>query len=525
MKTKTAAKTGTAWVAALAMAATATPVAAQVARTEQGTAHGVRKDGVDSFLGLPYAASPAGENRWRAPRPAAAWTGERAADHFGASCAQAKTGTFGPFTHEYVEVGATSEDCLYLNVWAPAKRSAKPAAVMVWIHGGAFLGGSGSVPIYDGAALAKRGIVVVSINYRLGVLGFMAHPELTREAGSSGNYALMDMIAALRWVRANIAAFGGDPAQVTIAGQSAGSAAVHDLIASPAAAGLFARAIAQSGSGVSPPLPTLALAEQAGVKIMTKLGAASIADLRHMSTETLLSVNGTDPMHAEFHFSPVVEPKVLPQDPSSPAAADLNQVPILTGLNADEGSAMPGYGTATVASFDAALTRRLGTSAPAARLLYPVADDRAAGEASEQLGRDGGLASMYAWAAQRATRTRQPAYLYYFAHPEPGPAAAQFGAFHTAEMPYVFQTFAAAPERPFTAIDHKLGDAMARYWVDFIRTGNPNGAGLVKWAPFDGHSPVSLKLDVVIDQGERLSPQRWSVYRQFLDQGGRIGMF
>jgi para-nitrobenzyl esterase len=515
------------WIAALVASASLThPATAQTARVKQGTLHGMEQDGAAAYLGIPYAVPPVGADRWKAPQPAADWTGTRDATHFGASCAQLATGSFGPFTTEYVEVGKTSEDCLYLNVWTTAKRGER-RPVLFWIHGGAFLGGSGSVPVYNGAELAKRGVVVVNINYRLGVFGFLAHPELTREAGASGNYALMDMIAALRWVHNNIAAFGGDPDHVTIAGQSAGSAAVHDLIGSPEAKGLFVGAIAESGSGLGGPMGTVTLkaAETSGAQFAAALGASSIADLRKLPAEALMQAAGGNPMTAKYHFGPIVDGRVLVADPLSLPAGGFNDTPVLTGLNADEGSVAPGYGASTVAAVRASIEHRFGSLATQAEALYPAADDRAAGAVSLALARDGGVANTFLWAERRAAKSAKPVYVYYFAHPEPGPNAAIYGAFHTAEVPYVFQTFAASPDRTFTAEDRRLSDQMADYWVNFVRTGNPNGSGLPQWPAFKQRDPAAMTFTDEPAVKPLLSPKKYELYRQMVAGGGSLSMF
>jgi len=271
----------------LGIFAAAVVSAAPVVATKSGSVQGVHRDPVDVFLGVPYAEPPVGALRWRAPVAVKAWSGVRNATEFGASCYQGwPARQFGPYTAEFVDTPRHAEDCLFLNIWAPARSSAK-APVMVWIHGGGFGGGSGALSIYDGSHFAAQGIVVVTINYRVGPFGFLAHPELTREAHGTGvgNYGLQDMIEALRWVRGNIEAFGGDPARVTIMGQSAGAMAVNDLIVSPLAKGLFARAIAQSGSGMGIPSIPLAEAERNGEKFAKAAGVATLAELRTLPPE------------------------------------------------------------------------------------------------------------------------------------------------------------------------------------------------------------------------------------------------
>jgi len=500
----------------------------QTAKVVQGQIKGRHQGTVDVFLGVPFAAPPIGRNRWRAPQPAPSWTGLRMADKFAASCQQdvAPAG-FGPWTHEYVVQDAVSEDCLYLNVWTPASRAAQRLPVLFWIHGGGFSQGSGSVPIYDGAALAARGVVVVSINYRLGAFGFLAHPELTEEAGTSGNYGIQDMVAALEWVQANISAFGGDPRRVTVAGQSAGAASVHDLIACPAAKGLFSLAIAQSGSGMGLPVPTLRTAERDGEQLAIKAGAKSIAELRSLSPDAILkAVKGDSPM-AGLRFAPIVDGNVLPHDPNNlQRGTASNDVAVLTGLTADEGSAMtPSYGKVTNTELKQRLEKAFGAMSVEANGIYAAADDAQAGEYSKTLVRDRGIAAAYRWAIQWTANTGKPVFLYLFTHTEPGAQAARYGAFHSAEIPYVFQTFDKSPERPFSALDRQLSVTMASYWINFVKTGNPNGAGLPEWPAFDAKSPTLMELGDKPSAQPVLTPQKRKLYDSYVASGGKLGLF
>ena len=298
---------------AFVLLAAAGPVGAAIdgpVRIESGLVHGVTNGNITAFKGVPFAAPPVGDLRWREPQPPADWQGVRNAGHFSAACFQAKSGAFGPWSAEFIAKnameGGSSEDCLYLNVWTPAAEAGERRPVMVWIYGGGFTSGSGDVPVYDGAGLASKGIVMVTFNYRVGTLGFLAHPELSKESGhgASGNYALLDMLAALKWVRRNISAFGGDPGNVTIAGQSAGAFAVNYLMASPLAKGLFERAIAESGGAFSQAQP-LDPAEAAGAKLGT------LADLRAKPADAFLRPpNGYRP-------GPVIDGYVLPEDASA----------------------------------------------------------------------------------------------------------------------------------------------------------------------------------------------------------------
>jgi para-nitrobenzyl esterase len=498
----------------------AMPAAAQAPRAtiETGALQGKRSGAVSAFLGIPFAAPPTGANRWRAPQPAAKWASVRDATRFGADCEQElvpNRGAIGPWTWEYLSQGPVSEDCLFANVWTPAASGAR-LPVLLWIHGGAFTSGSGSVSLYDGNALAARGIVVVSINYRLGVLGFLSHPELTREAGSSGNYALLDQIAALEWIRRNVAAFGGDPDQVTIAGQSAGAASVHALIASPRAKGLFRRAIAQSGSGMGLRWSSRVEAETLGERFARAAGALSLAELRALSPERLRAV-GRDSSLAGTGLGFVGG---TPELASTDAPASV--VPVLTGLTADEGSAIGDeYRLSDAAGIRAALARRYGASAAAFVPLYPAPDADTAGVSARRMGRERGIAAMLAWA-----RTRKPggppAYGYLWSHDEPG-SQPQYRAFHSSELAYVFGSLGVTPERPFTGADRAIAERVGDYWANFVKTGDPNGPGLPEWPRISSGRIMALG-----DRFEPIAPLRpeaQAAFDAFLAAGGELGLF
>jgi para-nitrobenzyl esterase len=498
----------------------------------QGELEGQRKDGVTRYLGIPYAGAPIGEHRWQAPLPAPSWPGTLHADRFGANCQQAPApNAFRAWTSEYLIEGPISEDCLTLNVWTPAADPATHLAahsgphrgdklpVLVWIHGGGFTSGGATVPVYDGQAMAAKGVIVVTINYRLGVYGFLSHAALRAENAehAAGNYGLLDQIAALRWVRENIAAFGGDPQRVTLAGQSAGAASVHDLIASPLAHGLFQRAIAESGSGMGGALPDGAASDAVGAQVLAKAGVADIAALRHLSAAQLdAAANG-------LSFRPIIDGLVLPD--ASYAGRNTNDVPMLTGLTLDEGSSMSTtYGQATPATFAARLQARYGALAPAFARLYPATSNEQAGASAKQLVRDRGLASTWLWARERMSASSQPVYLYQFTHVEPGPEAQRYGAFHSSEIPYVFATLDRA-ERPFTAQDRALSRTLGAYWANWIKAGDPNGPGLPLWPRARPDAPQMLEIGAQSQARPILPPEKLSLFERYAEGGGPLGLF
>jgi para-nitrobenzyl esterase len=410
-----------------------------------------------------------------------------------------------------------SEDCLSLNVWTGAKRADAKLPVMMWIHGGGFAGGSGAVPIYNGERLAHRGIVVVSINYRLSIFGFFAHPALTKEAGTSGNYGLLDQIAALQWIKRNIASFGGDPENVTIAGQSAGAASVHALIASPLARGLFHRAIAQSGSGMGLPMPALADVEKSGEGLAKVLGAASLPELRALPPEKLTAAVGAVKAGQRLRFGLVRDSVVLP-DP----AATLSEVPVLTGMNADEASVDAGeWNPSDEAALLAEFKRRFGDQAPAFVALYASGIGSDPRSTAHEMLRDRGIAAMLQWAKKRPAGS-PPVFAYLYTHIEPGTDGARFGVFHSSEIPYVFDTLDKTT-RPFVAQDRKISETVGAYWINFMKTGNPNGARLTRWQDFASGQLMELGEHFV--PRSALTAKKISVYQAYVDAGGQIGLF
>jgi para-nitrobenzyl esterase len=460
-----------------------------------------RHPGITAFKGVPFAAAPLGEARWKAPQPVRPWDGVRAAAAFPASCIQTIADEKPPWTREFMTHGEVSEDCLYLNVWTPARSAAEKRPVLVYIYGGANTEGSGMVPVYDGEGLASKGLVVVNFNYRVGVLGFFTHPELSKEAAyhSSGNYGLLDQIAAVKWVHDNIAAFGGDPGRITIAGQSAGGQGVHNLTASPLAKGTFHRAIVQS-SAASAAGRRLADAEADGVKFAQAKGAGSLADLRARSWQEIVAPVPAAPAPpgggrgaAPLRFSIVIDGYALPAPVTEIfAQGKQNDVPTLTGSNADEGGAQP-QPAVTAAEFARQARQRYGEDADEFLRLYPAPDDQAAKAAANASARDQARVGLYVWAINRARTAHTTAYTYFWNHVLPGPDSARYGAFHTSEVPYALNTLSMS-DRPFTAVDRQVADLVSSYWVNFATSGNPNGKGLPDWPAADGKNWLTMEL-------------------------------
>ncbi len=477
------------------------PSFAHVVQTDAGLVEGVRTGGLSIYKGIAFAAPPVGSLRWREPQPVNSWTGVRKADKFGPACMQ--TGVSMPGETP----AAVSEDCLYLNIWTPARNADARLPVMVWIYGGGFSNGSASMPLYWGDCLARKGAVVVTFGYRVGPFGFLAHPELTRESPhhSSGNYGLLDQIAALQWVQRNIRAFGGDPGCVTIFGQSAGAASVSIMMASPLAKGLFQRAIGQSG-GVFEPLQLapnylLANAEREGEAYAASLGVHSVAELRALPASELLKGKAGEISH------PVIEPYLLPESPYNAfVESQQNDVPILIGSNADEArSLVPDPKTIKASTFTADIARRWGPLPQQLLTAYPHATDEEAVKARLDLERDLRFGwDVWAWARLEATKGRSSVYYYHFAHKPPFPKGSVYegwGASHYADLWYMFEHLDQESWRWSTA-DKKLADVMSSYWVNFAKSGNPNGAGLPRWPEFTStHNSVLYLNDPTYTDG------------------------
>ncbi|MBV6324590.1 carboxylesterase family protein [Duganella sp. HSC-15S17] len=449
--------------------------------TTDGALAGRRQDGVDVYRGIPFALPPLGQWRWRPPQPVPAWRGVRDAGSFAPACMQQGVAMPGERAPQ------VSEDCLYLNLWTPPRRAGQRLPVIVWIHGGGYANGSASMPLYHGDRLARRGVLVVTVAYRLGALGFLAHPALSAESPhrSSGNYGLMDQIAALEWVQRNIEAFGGDPGRVTIAGQSAGAMAVSALLASPRARGLFQRAIAQSG-GIFEPLQLapgylLANAERDGASYMETLGATTVEAMRVLPADRLVGGGAGRVTH------PVIEPDVLPLSPyDAYVQGRYHDVPLLLGSNGEEARALVDVSALRADRFEADIAASFGALPPALLAAYPHATDAQAREGRLGLERDLRFGwDMWAW-ARLAGAGRSPVYYYNFQQrpPFPGDSVyAGWGASHFAELWYMFDHMAQAPWA-WRDADRRLAQAMASYWVHFAATGDPNGRGVPRWPAF-----------------------------------------
>jgi len=507
------------FVTCAASAATETP-GPQVS-VATGVLQGATADGVEMFKGIPFAAPPVGELRWKAPQPAASWQGVRDATHFGDECMQGRS----PFDGASSST-PMSEDCLFINVWRPANAVGK-LPVMVWIYGGGFVSGGSSVPAHDGTQFAKHGVVLVNFNYRLGRFGFFGFPALTAEnpEGPNGNYAFMDQIAALKWIKANIAAFGGDPDNITIFGESAGGWSVHTLLASPMAAGLFNKAIIESGGGrgflmgkrqVSGDLPQAPSLETIGVNFAKANGieganADALAKLRALPADQV--VGGLNMMtmgqQAATYGGPAIDGRIVLEAPDEAYASEhFNKAPLIIGANDAD------LGFSRARSIDEALAP-FGTDKAKARAAYDPDSKGTVKDVVWSVGMDRTMIEPARHSARLFARQGLPAYEFRFSYVAPAAAAAfknspmaQFmmpGAQHASEVPYVFDTVSIVQKGAVVA-DEEMAKAMNAYWVNFAKTGNPNGAGLPEWPTYSVQSDTLMNFT---QEGPKAMPDPW----------------
>lgn len=485
-------------------------------KAEQGKVHGktINDGKVRAWLGLPYAAPPIADKRWKAPEPPAKWKGTRDATKFGAHCAQGRV-----FDDMVFQDSGPSEDCLFLNVYAPATAGAKSKLpVMFWIHGGGYSGGSGDEPRHNGDFLPLHGVVLVTINYRLGVFGFLVTRELADEAnGAAGNYGLLDAISALHWVHDNIEKFGGDPGNVTIFGESAGSFAVSTLMASPMAQGLFQKAIGESGaafpSGISLGGATVDVRSKEDEEWMNSIGAKSIKDLRAMTTDQILEAAKKK---GATGFAPDIDGRVLTEPvPDTYAAGKQAHVPLLAGWNADEGSffAMHGMTAAQWNGMGQGLFKERATDF---LKLYPGDTDAQALRTAIDYGSDAFIAfGTWKWLEAQRKTGDSPVYRYHF---ELAATPSKFHpgtfAFHSDDIEYVFGTLDTRPGWNVRPEDRKLSEEMMSYWTNFAKTGDPNGAGLPNWPKYGSDDALIHLNDPVTSGPDTLRPRY-----EFLLQG------
>ena len=496
-----------------AQSSTDTTAASRVRTTDGFIAGLTLPSGVRAFRGVPFAAAPVRELRWQPPQRAQPWAGVRAADRFAAQCMQARI-----YSDMVFRNAGVSEDCLYLNVWMPAGASATVALpVLVYFYGGGFQAGDGSEPRYDGESMARRGIVVVTTSYRLGVFGFFAHPELTRESPhhASGNYAFLDQVAALRWVHDNIAAFGGNPGRVTIAGESAGSFSVSALMASPLSREYISAAVGESGSLLSETRSStpLADAEREGVRFATDVGASSLAGLRAMSAMELLAATTRS---GAARFGSDIDGWFLPESPATIYAAGRQaRVPLLAGWNSEESSARALSQTPiTPESLHGILLTIFGAQAADAERVYPLATADEALQSATNLASDRFIAySTWKWLEEHGRTSGKPVYRYFYSHARPAAVAGPSqsappprGAVHSAEIEYAMGNLASNNAFAWSGDDYRVSNTMQAYFENFIKTGNPNGDGLPNW-PVGLVDSSGRVMHMRIDVNSRAEPE------------------
>lgn len=467
-----------------------------------GTIDGVEQDGILIYKGIPFAAPPVGDLRWKAPAPVQPWEGVKKTDAYCDACMQAE--------NAMGNTAPVSEDCLYLNVWTPAKMTDEKIPVIYWVHGGGYSGGSTSTPMYDGAGFAERGVVMVSVAYRLGPFGFLAHPELSRESGKgSGAYGLLDMIEGLKWVRDNISRFGGDPSNVTIFGHSAGGAAISLLAATPLTKGLFHRAICMSGGSFTPlqisqegmglSIPSLSFAEQNGEEFFKKMGAGDINEARALSAgDVQKALTGA---MGGIRFRPAADGYVISNDLYSlHQEGNFNYTPILLGHTSDEVGAFGGNMKITADQFVKQIKAQYGSGADIILKTYPHSTAEEATGSSRDLRNDSSFSwNTWTWSRLQSRNGKNKAYQYYFDYHPDSPDG---GSGHGSDVPYAFRTLggpAAAGEDEL-----KLSDMINSYWINFARSGDPNGPGLPEWTAFEEDNQKVMVFDA--DPGSRPIP-------------------
>ena len=501
-------------VAAFFLAAALPAAIPDIVQTGKGQVQGADHNGVTVFKGIPFAAPPVGALRWKAPQPIAAWDKVRPALEFGPRCMQGNI--YGDMV--FRDKGP-SEDCLYLNVWTPAASPSALLPVMVWVYGGGFAAGAASEPRQDGQNLARKGVVVVSMNYRLNIFGFFTNAELAKESdrNSSGNYGLLDQVAALEWVHRNIANFGGDPSNVTIFGESAGSFSVSALMATPLAQGLFHRAIGESGAFFSTilNLKPLAKSEEADAAFAASIHAPTLAALRAMPAADLMAAALKQ---NEIRFSPTIDGYFLPQSvPDIDAAGKQSHIPLLAGWNRDEGSyhAIFHKDPATAANFVAYAHEHFKDKADALLKLYPAATDDEVKRSASDLSGDQFIAfSTWKWLEMQAATGDSPVYRYEFDDAPPQPAGEEsHGAYHSAEIEFVFGALA-SKNLPWRPQDNALSDLMSTYWSNFAKTGDPNGPDLPKWPVYNAQTDYQV---MHLDATSQAEPDAHRARYLFLD--------
>ncbi len=487
-----------------------------------GLIKGAADDGVRVYKGIPYAAPPVGDLRWRPPQPVEAWDGVRDASEFSADCMQAP---YDESSFYYRPARPISEDCLCLNVWTASEQQEK-LPVMVWIHGGALTRGSGAIATYNGVSLTRKGVVLVTINYRLGPFGYLAHPELSAESdkGASGNSGVLDQVAALRWVQENIEQFGGDPDRVTIFGESAGSMSVCALMATPLSKGLFHRAIGESG-GFFSATPDLhdekfgqKSAQAVGLAFGEALGAKTLAEMRNVSAESVVE-SFSKGAGQQFRTRPCVDGWVYPEEIRTIyAKGQQHDVPVIVGSNANEMTSLtpPAFVPKTAEALRSRVEGQYGDLADEFYEIYPVTDDESAVKAYLDSGRDRTFSwAMRTWARATANVSSN-AYLYQFTRVPPIPNSDYYGAFHAAEIAYAFDNLATS-DRPHTKADRQLAETMSSYWVNFAATGDPNGDGLPGWPAYESDTEPYMDLGDAIRAGHHLLQRENDFIQKVMD--------